>query len=211
MPKQKVNQEESQPSKTAEDKSKGSFKEKRALCIASLDTNVEKLDFKGKSYLTVAKRHNHLLKFFPESKIDEQIIYQDDKKVIAKTTLYIGDTPYSVGHAEEIRDANFINKTSALENAATSALGRCLATFGLHGTEFASADELVNAVINQGASTKNSIKDSIKKQTTETKLTALYSDWKKENDLIEKSFESQQQTIKTNGGQNNVNKQQQQW
>ena len=86
MPKQKVNQEESQPSKTAEDKSKGSFKEKRALCIASLDTNVEKLDFKGKSYLTVAKRHNHLLKFFPESKIDEQIIFQDDKKVIAKTT-----------------------------------------------------------------------------------------------------------------------------
>ena len=162
MTKQKVSQEEAQLSKIAEDKSKGSFKEKRALCIASLDTNVEKLDFKGKSYLTVAKRHNHLLKFFPESKIDEQIIYQDDKKVIAKTTLYIGDTPYSVGHAEEIRDANFINKTSALENAATSALGRCLATFGLHGTEFASADELVNAVINQGASKKIQLRIQLK-------------------------------------------------
>jgi hypothetical protein len=84
MTKQKVSQEEAQLSKTAEDKSKGSFKEKRALCIASLDTNVEKLDFKGKSYLTVAKRHNHLLKFFPESKIDEQIIYQDDKKLLLR-------------------------------------------------------------------------------------------------------------------------------
>ena len=34
MTKQKVSQEEAQLSKTAEDKSKGSFKEKRALCIA---------------------------------------------------------------------------------------------------------------------------------------------------------------------------------
>jgi len=206
--KQKVVQEENPTSKNTEEKFKGSFREKRLLCIASLDSNVEKLDFKGKSYLTVAKRHNHLLKFFPESKIDEQIIFQDDKKVIAKTTLYIGDTPYSVGHAEEIRDANFINKTSALENAATSSLGRCLASFGLHGTEFASADELVNAVINQGATTKNSIKDKIKQQTTETKLTKLYSDWKNENESVQKEFDSQQQTIKTNGGQNNANKQQ---
>jgi len=33
-------------------------------------------------------------------------------------------------------------------------------------------------------------------------LTALYSDWKKQNDSIEKDFESQQQSIKKNGGQN---------
>ena len=89
------------------------------------------------------------LKFFPESKIDEQLIYQDDKKVITKTTLYIGDAPYSTGHAEEKRDASFVNRTSALENAFTSSLGRCLASFGLHGTEFASADELANALKNQ--------------------------------------------------------------
>jgi len=55
---------------------------------------------------------------------------------------------------------------------------------------------------NQGTTKQVSIKDTIKKQTTETKLTALYSDWKKQNDSIEKDFESQQQSIKKNGGQN---------
>ena len=36
----------------------------------------------------------------------------------------------------------------SLENASTSALGRCLAAFGLSGSEFASAEELVNALNN---------------------------------------------------------------
>ena len=185
-----------------EEKNKGSFKSRRLECIENLASEVKGMDFKGKEYLTVAVRHNHLLKYFPEARIEEEIVFQDDKKVICKTVLYIGETPYSTGHAEEKRDSSFINKTSALENAATSSLGRCLATFGLHGTEFASAEEVGNAIINQ----KNSIEDTIKKQTTETKLTKVFSDWKKKNDSIEELFEQQQQLIKKNGGQNNVNK-----
>ena len=78
-----------------------------------------------------------------------------------------------------------------MENCSSSSLGRCLAAFGLSGTEYASAEELVNALNNQKGSTQQiSIKDTIKKQTTETKLTALYSDWKKQNDSIEKDQES---------------------
>jgi hypothetical protein len=91
------------------------------------------------------------------------------------------------------------------------ALGRCLAAFGLSGSEYASAEELVNALNNQNTNTNKpvSIKDEIKKQTTETKLTALYSNWKKNNnedEEIEKLFDQQQQLIKKNGGQQNVNK-----
>ena len=42
---------------------------------------------------------------------------------------------------------HFINKTSALEKcSSSSALGRCLAAFGLSGSEYASAEELVNAL-----------------------------------------------------------------
>jgi hypothetical protein len=127
-----------------------------------------------------------------------------------KTELYISDTIYAVGHAEEFRNSSFINKTSALENCSSSALGRCLAAFGLSGSEYASAEELVNALNNQSTNSQSttkkvSIEDEIKKQTTETKLTALYSNWKKNNnsdDKIEKLFEQQQQSIKTNGGQN---------
>jgi len=62
----------------------------------------------------------------------------------------------ATGLAEEVRGSTNINKTSALENAETSAVGRALAFFGLGGTEIASADEVANA-INQQA-----VQDEIK-------------------------------------------------
>ena len=55
----------------------------------------------------------------------------------------------ATGHAEEVRTASMINKTSALENCETSAIGRALASFGLAGTEFASANEVQQAISNQ--------------------------------------------------------------
>ena len=42
-----------------------------------------------------------------------------------------------------------VNKTSALENCETSAIGRALANLGIHGGEFASAFEFDNAVNNK--------------------------------------------------------------
>ena len=185
-----------------EEKSKGGFKERRKLCLDEAK-NIPTVDIKGKKYSTVNERLRHLLKYFPETRFNEEVLFHDNERVIVKTELYIGDTIYSVGTAEEYRNSSFINKTSALENCASSSLGRTIAAFGLSGSEYASAEELVNALNNQKGSTQQvSIKDTIKKQTTETKLTALYSDWKKQNDSIEKDFESQQQSIKKNGGQN---------
>ena len=150
----------------------------------------------------MSKNFNTLLKYFPEARIEEEIIFHDKERVICKTILYIGETPYSTGHAEEKRDSTFINKTSALENAATSSLGRCLSAFGLHGSEYSSADELANAIINQ----KDSMESKIKKTTTKTKLNTLFSDWKKESEIIEKLFNEQETSIEKTGGQNNVNK-----
>jgi len=195
-----------------EEKSKGGFKERRQQCLDAL-INIPTVNIKGKKYSTVNERHKHLLQYFPEARFNEEVIFHDADRVVVKTELYVGDVIYSVGHAEEYRNANFINKTSALENCSSSALGRCLAAFGLSGSEYASAEELVNALNNQNKNTNNkpvSIKDEIKKQTTETKLTALFTNWKKNGNSdqeIEKLFEQQQQLIKKNGGQNNVNKQ----
>jgi hypothetical protein len=183
-------------------KSSGGFKERRRECFKNLKT-IPTVDIKGKKYSTVNERHKHLLQYFPEARFNEEVLFHDVDRVIVKTELYISDTIYAVGTAEEYRNSSFINKTSALENCSSSALGRCLAAFGLSGSEYASAEELVNALNNQKGSTQQvSIKDTIKKQTTETKLTALYSDWEKQNDSIKKDFESQQKTIKTNGGTN---------
>jgi hypothetical protein len=197
-----------------EEKSKGGFKERRKECLENL-INIPTVNIKGKKYSTVNERHKHLLTYFPEARFNEEVIFHDADRVVVKTELYIGDVIYSVGHAEEYRNANFINKTSALENCSSSSLGRCLAAFGLSGSEYASAEELVNALNNQNTNNQSttktvSIKDQIQKQTTETKLTALYSNWKKSGNSdqeTEKLFEQQQQLIKKNGGQNNVNKQ----
>jgi hypothetical protein len=192
-----------------EEKSKGGMKERRQICLKNI-INIPTVNIKGKKYSTVNERLKHLLQYFPEARFNEEILLHDNERVIVKTELYIGDTIFSVGTAEEWRNSSFINKTSALENCSSSALGRCLAAFGLSGSEYASAEELVNALNNQNTNTQSttkkvSIEDEIKKQTTETKLTALYSNWKKNNnsdDKIEKLFEQQQQSIKTNGGQN---------
>lgn len=181
---------------------KGSFKDRYKECIANLN-KVPTVSIKGKQYSTVAERHRHLKKYFPESRIDEEIIFHDDNRVVVKTSLYIADQLYAVGHSEEMRNSSFINKTSALENAATSSLGRCISAFGLHGSEYASADELTVALLSQGTSqAKVSIKDKINQQTTETKLNKLYSDWKTDNDSIEESFKNKQKDIQTNGGTN---------
>lgn len=55
----------------------------------------------------------------------------------------------ATGHAEENRRAGLINRTSAVENAETSALGRCLMMAGFGGGEFRPADELASALQRQ--------------------------------------------------------------
>jgi len=180
-----------------EEKGKGSFKDRRKSCLENLN-KVPTLNIKGKEYSTVAERHRFLLKYFPETRVDEEIVFQDEKRVITKTTLHIGDTPYAVGHAEEIRDSSFINKTSALENCLSSSLGRCLAAFGLHGSEYASAEELANALKQQANGKSKEI--PIEQMTTTTKLNALYSNWKKEQDEVQIRFTNQEKTINEKGG-----------
>ena len=199
-----------QKSTEERESNKGSFKDRYKKCLSEIK-KIPTVPIKGKKYSIVAERFKHLKEYFPESKIDEQLLFHDDKRVVVKTTLYIGDQPYAVGHAEEHRGSSFINETSALENCSSSSLGRCLAAFGLSGSEYASADELTVALLNQNIKEdKNkkevSILDKINKQTTETKLNKLYSDWKTENDKIEKSFNDRQKTIQTNGGQHGKSK-----
>ena len=65
-----------------------------------------------------------------------------------KATVSVNESIYT-GHAEEVYDSSMINKTSALENCETSAIGRALASAGFGGTEFASADEVANAISQQ--------------------------------------------------------------
>ena len=75
--------------------------------------------------------------------LDTEIIFNDGKKVVVKAIITDKDNrKVGAGMAEEIRGQGMVNTTSALENAETSAIGRALASLGLAGGEYASANEL---------------------------------------------------------------------
>lgn len=83
--------------------------------------------------------------------IDTQILVNDGKKVVVKAIITDKDNrTVGVGMAEEIRGQGLVNTTSALENAETSAIGRALASLGLAGGEYASANEM-DAVQRKGS------------------------------------------------------------
>lgn len=107
---------------------------------------------KGKKYYTVASRHKVFIKHSKDDRptINTDIIPElcNDKRVAVKCTIDCDAGKYT-GLAMEEFSFGYVNKTSALENAETSALGRALASFGLHGSEFCSADELTNAILNK--------------------------------------------------------------
>ena len=126
------------------------YQELYERCIGDLHKQ-KSVSQHGKDYYTVATRHNLFMQYFNDyTEINTDIIPElcNDKRVAVKCTINVSGHKYT-GMALEEFGSSFINKTSALENAETSALGRALAAFGLHGSEFASADELINAKMNQ--------------------------------------------------------------
>src|SRR5687767_9295339 len=102
----------------------------------------------GKEYQTVAYRvgkfrEAHGLNYC----LTTEIVSRDTDCVVMKATITNPEGKVvATGHSEEYRHTSNINKTSALENAETSAIGRALAALGLGGTEFATADEVAHAI-----------------------------------------------------------------
>ncbi len=106
----------------------------------------------GKEYKTVALRVDEFRKKYEDEwAIITKVAYRDDKIVVMEADiLNKEDRVIATGFAEELRDASMINRTSALENCETSAIGRALANLGFGGGEYASADEVANAIVQQG-------------------------------------------------------------
>lgn len=109
----------------------------------------------GREYKTVAERLDELYKSGLEYSLNTELISWENGIVIMKATLQIGDSTYT-GHAYEVEGSSQINNTSALENCETSCIGRSLASAGMGGSEFASADELANALGQQQSTSANS-------------------------------------------------------
>lgn len=119
------------------------------------------VDIHGKQYATVNERIQELHGSYKgSSSIVTEVVTSGEGIVRVKATLTLieqveGMESHSntfTGHAEEIIGSTMINKTSALENAETSAVGRALAFAGFStDASIASADEVANAIVNQNA------------------------------------------------------------
>ena len=103
------------------------------------------VEIHGKVYKTVALRVAEFREKHPDWAIKTKILSAADIVQIRASILDPTGRVVATGLAEEVRGSTNINKTSALENAETSAVGRALAFFGLGGTYIASADEVADA------------------------------------------------------------------
>jgi hypothetical protein len=84
------------------------------------------------NYETVETRLAKFWAQFPNGQVFTAIHHYDDNKVVFRAEIYkdISDPrPVATGYAEEVRDLSPVNKTSHVENAETSAIGRALANY----------------------------------------------------------------------------------
>jgi len=110
------------------------------------DTGIVKIG--NKEYKTVAKRVAEFRNLYPLWTIETEVI-DFGEAVRVKATIKDGSLLIATGHAEEVRGATPILKTSAVEVAETSAVGRALAYVGFGGSEIASAEEVELALEQQ--------------------------------------------------------------
>jgi hypothetical protein len=112
------------------------------------------VDIHGKQYKTVVLRVNEFRAECPIKDgwgIITEIVELNETWACVKAAVIDPDERVvGCGHGIEFwQGNNKINKTSALENAETSAVGRALSSIGLGGEEYASADEVLNAIKTQ--------------------------------------------------------------
>ena len=112
-----------------------------------------RVNISGKEYKTVALRVSEFREAYPISAgwgISTNIEQNDEKGIVISAAITSNEGQVvATGYAEEQRGTSQINRTSALENCETSAIGRALAAAGYGGSEYASANEVENAVHQQ--------------------------------------------------------------
>jgi hypothetical protein len=82
------------------------------------------------NYETVEDRIDAFYKTTEDGRILTEIHTLSADKVIFKALIYVGDVLVATGFAYEKEGSTPVNKTSHIENAETSAIGRALANYG---------------------------------------------------------------------------------
>lgn len=144
--------------------------------IKMANETLKSIDLKGKDYIMVNERIKAFRMCYPEGTIETELISLIDGVCIFKATVKDVDIVLGTGHAYEKEGSSFINKTSYIENAESSAVGRALGMCGFGiDTSVASYEEVANAVKNQDIE-KKANKEAvryIKENTTPDQLAAI--------------------------------------
>ena len=136
-----------------------------------MDKKLKTIDIKGKEYVTVNERIRAFRELYEDGKILTSIYELTDKRVIFRAEIYVNDKLIANGTAYEDYGSTFINKTSFIENAETSAIGRALGIAGIGvDTSIASFEEVANAILNQDNSKKQK-QNKIAELQSETDIT----------------------------------------
>lgn len=126
------------------------------------------IDVKGKPYVEVNERIKYFRTNFKDWSLESDLISLDNGVCVMKATVRNPEGVIkATGYAYEKEGSTFINKTSYIENCETSAWGRALGNLGIGvDTSIASAEEVLNASLNQETPQKNDdfVPDVIKKQ-----------------------------------------------
>ena len=163
------------------------------------------VDIHGKDYATVAPRVGIARQNLgAKLQIVTEVISANSDTVVMKATGLIGGNVVATGHAEEQRSASRINRTSAMENAETSAIGRMLAFLGMTNDNIASAEEVSAAIEQQDPKIQQVLKEleavshqgSYEKWITNNEK--FMKDLNKNNPLIYKEFVMKFTEIKIN-------------
>lgn len=122
------------------------------------------IDIKWKKYVLVSDRVIYFNETYPNWSIITERISEDWLEIVKATVTPDCDNPtrYFTGYSQAKRWDWFINKTSALENAETSAVGRAMAMMWIGVIDsIASVDEINKAENTEKASKKTYSKESI--------------------------------------------------
>jgi len=108
------------------------------------------IDIKGSQYVLVSDRIIYFNENYPNGSIVTDLISDPlSDVVIVKATVFpdmANPARTFTGYSQAVKGAGFINKTAALENAETSAVGRALAMLGIGVIDsVASVDEINKA------------------------------------------------------------------
>ena len=111
---------------------------------------MKSIDIKGTDYIPVNERIKEFRRLHPTGQILTQIMANADGQILFQAKILVENRIVATGHAYEKEGSSFINKTSHIENAETSAIGRALGIFGIGiDASIASAEEVGNAVKQQ--------------------------------------------------------------